>query len=205
MLERLPFSASPAFLMSSDLAPVHGERPAGGPGDARSNAWCHERARRGASDSIAARDRSLAAGIRVALPGRTEVVDVDTKVRAMGAVLVFAAGCGGSGVPLRGQADAIAAVRSAESVGAEGTPQASYHLELANEQLAEADELLVQDRREAAEAALVRAKADAELAIALRREAQARDAAQQSREHVQTLREGQQAAAPDAPVTTEGR
>src|SRR5687768_15768924 len=80
---------------------------------------------------------------------------------------LYGSGCGGAPAPVSDQTDAIAAVRSARELGAEGTPQASYHLALADEQLGEGERLIAQGRMTAAQHALQRAKADAELAMAL--------------------------------------
>lgn len=110
---------------------------------------------------------------------------------ALGIAAAAAAGCGGASPPLRAQAETLAAVRSAEDVGASRSPEASYHLELANEQVAQAEQLIARGRMEDAERTLERAKADAELAIALSREAEARADAEQTREHIRALRAGQ--------------
>ncbi len=62
-----------------------------------------------------------------------------------------------------------ATVRAAEAVGAAEHPRASYHLELAKEQLAVAEPLVDGSNadRKAAAKVLARAEADAELALAL--------------------------------------
>lgn len=101
-------------------------------------------------------------------------------------------GCGGGAVPARAQTDAVAAVRSARELGSENTPSAALELAVADEELSQGTQLIRQGRMDQAERLLVRARADAELAMALRREAQARAEAQESREHIGDLREGQQ-------------
>ncbi len=102
------------------------------------------------------------------------------------AVLVLVSlGCGGAAPPHGAQADAIAAVRTARGLGAEATPQASYHLALADDQLDEANALIRQGRMEAARRVLERAKVDADLAIALQREAEVRLHATSTRDEIE--------------------
>lgn len=62
-----------------------------------------------------------------------------------------------------------AAIRSAEELGAPDTPQASLHLVLAREEMQAAENLHGKGRVEEANSLLLRAEADAELAIALAR------------------------------------
>jgi hypothetical protein len=83
----------------------------------------------------------------------------------------FVAGCGGTfPVPTQQLADTESAERSATELGAASQPNAQLHLQLAHEQLTQA-KLNIQDgNNERATALLVRAKSDAELAIALTRE-----------------------------------
>jgi hypothetical protein len=107
----------------------------------------------------------------------------------LGCALCVCAGCGGAQPPTRSQADAVAAVRSAREVGAEATPQASYHLALADDAVREADTLIRQGRMEQAQMVLDRAKADAELAIALRREDAVRVDADEAHQRIESLRE----------------
>jgi hypothetical protein len=105
--------------------------------------------------------------------------------------LLSATGCGGAALPARDQTDAVAAVRSAREVGAEGTPQASYHLALAEQQVAEGDRLITAGRMADAQRVLVRAKADAELAMALQREAAARAQATETHDQIEDQRDSQ--------------
>lgn len=113
---------------------------------------------------------------------------------ALSGLLVIAglslAGCGGAAPPVRAQSDASAALRAAQEVGAEQTPQAAYHLELAREQIRTADALIERGRMDDASRALMRAKADAELAISLSRESDARRSAEQTRGHIDALERG---------------
>ena len=83
----------------------------------------------------------------------------------------LAVACGGSfPAPTQPMADAESAERSARELGADKEPGAQLHLRLAQEQIAEAKEMVEQGDNERAAQLLVRAKADAELALSLARE-----------------------------------
>ena len=85
--------------------------------------------------------------------------------------LLFALGCGASYPPPTQQmADVQSADRSAIELGAQKNPRAQLHLKLAEEQLALAKTAIDDDDNKGAGSLLARAKADAELAIALTRE-----------------------------------
>ncbi len=103
--------------------------------------------------------------------------------------MVLSAGCGGAGLPVHAQTDAVAAIRSARELGAESTPQASYHLALADEGMVTADAAIRSGQMDTARRLLERAKADAELAMALRREAEVRARAEETHEHIEEQRE----------------
>lgn len=105
--------------------------------------------------------------------------------------LCAGAGCGGAPPPTQSQTDAVAAVRSAEALGAASTPVAAYQLELANGELRQAETLMHDGHNEQARDALECAKADADLAMALRREDEARVAAAHSHEQIDQLRTGE--------------
>lgn len=102
----------------------------------------------------------------------------------------MAVGCGGAARPTQTQSDAVASVRAAEAVGATEHPRASYHLQLANEQVASAEQWMARGDNERARALLERARADADLAVALAREGQTLSEAQAAREHIDALRRG---------------
>lgn len=102
--------------------------------------------------------------------------------------LGIVAGCGGAPPPMHAQTDAVAAVRAAEALESASTPAAAYHLELARGELTEAETLMHQGHNEQAQAVLERAKADAQLAQALRREDQAREQASAAHSHIDQLR-----------------
>lgn len=79
-------------------------------------------------------------------------------------------GCGGGLAPTQRLADAQSAERSARELGASNIPQAQLPLKLAQQQIAAAEKKIADDEYEEAERLLTRAKADAELAVALARE-----------------------------------
>lgn len=83
-------------------------------------------------------------------------------------------------VPTQRMADAESAERSARELGANGQPQAQLHLKLATDQIAQARASIADGDNERAALQLVRAKADAELAVALARELAAKTASQQA-------------------------
>jgi hypothetical protein len=90
------------------------------------------------------------------------------------AALLLALGCAGSYPPPTQQmADVESANRSATELGAQRNPQAQLHLKLAEEQLKQAQVALAHDDNQNATRLLTRAKADAELAVALTRGATA--------------------------------
>src|SRR5690349_11934979 len=90
------------------------------------------------------------------------------------AVALAGSACGGSyPAPTQRMADATGAARSAEELGAARNPQSSLYLKLAREELDQARALLERNENKRADYVLIRAKADAELALALQREATA--------------------------------
>lgn len=94
---------------------------------------------------------------------------------ALTALLVVAcAGCASTAMPANRVGATEAAVRSASEVGARSVPSASLYLRLSEEQLVQARSAMASDDNERADMLLQQAKADAELSIALTREATAR-------------------------------
>ena len=83
---------------------------------------------------------------------------------------------------------ATSAMRSAEVSGAQDLPQASLHLQLAREQLEEAERLNADGEEEMAKSMLTRAAADAELALLLSHEQTEKDAADAALAKVAALR-----------------
>jgi len=72
--------------------------------------------------------------------------------------------------PTQRMADAESAARSAKEVGAAGEPTARLQVRLADEQIADAKALVADGENERADYVLLRARADAELGLALARE-----------------------------------
>jgi len=98
---------------------------------------------------------------------------------ALFTVSLLALGCGASyPMPAQSLADAQSAERSASELGAANQPKAQLYLQLAHEQIAKASAAMKEGNNERADALLMRARADAELAIALTRDQGARTGAQ---------------------------
>jgi hypothetical protein len=76
-------------------------------------------------------------------------------------------GCAGTPAPNAKVASSEAAIRAAQETGSGSVPQAALHLKLAEEQLQSAKALIRDNENKRAEYVLMRAQADAELAIAL--------------------------------------
>jgi len=72
--------------------------------------------------------------------------------------------------PAQRMADAESALRSAREVGADAQPAARLEAKLAEEQIAQAKTLVASGDNKRADFVLMRARADAELALALARE-----------------------------------
>lgn len=87
------------------------------------------------------------------------------------AIPLWLLACGGSfPPPTERLADAQAAERSARELGASRVPEAQLSLKLSQEQIALAQKAMEEKDNERADALLIRAKVDAEVAIALARE-----------------------------------
>ena len=85
-----------------------------------------------------------------------------------------ALGCATFPVPTQRLADEQSAGRSATELGAATQPKAQLHLQLAHEQIVQADAAMKEGDNERADGLLLRAKSDAELAIALTRDQSAK-------------------------------
>jgi hypothetical protein len=81
-----------------------------------------------------------------------------------------------------------AAIRAADEVGAAQVPEASLYLRYAEEELATGKKLVAAGENEQAGMAFRRASADAELALALAREATARNEAKAATGALQSLK-----------------
>jgi hypothetical protein len=108
-------------------------------------------------------------------------------IAALFATAIGAACATAGPVPNDRLAASEASYRGAQEAGADTTPQAKLHLKLAADELAQARQLIAQQKNDEAGRTLDRAKADAELAVGLAREAQARLDAEQALEQVKTL------------------
>lgn len=109
---------------------------------------------------------------------------------------LMALACAGAPQPTERLASAQAAVRAAKEVGADNVPQAQLHTKLAEEQVIQANKLIEDGENERAEMVLRRASADAELAVALAREAESKRQADAAES---TL--GPQPSSPNTPMT----
>ncbi len=97
------------------------------------------------------------------------------------AATMATAGCAASfPTPTQSLADAQSAERSASELGAASQPKAQLHLRLADEQIAQANAAMKNGDNERANGLLLRARSDAELAIALTRDQSAKTGAQQA-------------------------
>jgi hypothetical protein len=85
-------------------------------------------------------------------------------------VFLFGAACASSDTTPNEKAESSsAAIRAAEEVGATHSPDAQLHLQLAKEQFEHASKLTDSGDKDRADRLLLRAQADAELALALAR------------------------------------
>ena len=96
--------------------------------------------------------------------------------------------CGSYPAPNDKMAQTVAAARSADELGARKNAQAELHLKLAQEQLADAKRLMTEGENKRAELVLLRANADAELAVMLAREATMRAEATKAQDDLRALR-----------------
>lgn len=101
--------------------------------------------------------------------------------------IALTAACGGSEVPSKQLAESQAAVRAASEVGAEQNPQAALHLKMARDQISKAQALSREGEYDAAKQLLQQAEVDAELALTLTRERQARSDEEQAEQQLESL------------------
>lgn len=92
------------------------------------------------------------------------------------AFALVALGCGGAPRPTDSLAAAESSVRAAKELNAQRDPKAELHLRLAEEEAAHARKLIEDGDNEEAARVLARSHSDAELAIALSKEAAAEQA-----------------------------
>lgn len=122
-----------------------------------------------------------------------------TRSIVVGAVLVTGAlgvGCGAASLP----ADRVAApresIRAAEELGADKVPRASLHLKLARDQIATADAFLKDGDEARASWILLRAEADAELAVAYAKEDKTKAEAREAQAKIRELQDRTQSNQP---------
>jgi hypothetical protein len=106
-------------------------------------------------------------------------------------VSVAATACGGAPVPQDQMTASQAAIRAAEVGGQSGDPQAALLVKRAKDQVAEAKKLIEDGDNHRAEMVLIRAEADAELALALAQELATRNEANAAQQQVDDLRRRQ--------------
>ena len=107
------------------------------------------------------------------------------------AVVATAIVAGCANAPLRTEAS-TSGIRAAEEVGAAKVPQASLHLQLAKEELELAKGLAAKGEKEQAASMLLRAEADAELAVVLSHGDAEKSEAMAAVERVRQLRKDNQ-------------
>ena len=123
----------------------------------------------------------------------------DVNMGVMAGSLLFAAviaGCASGPTFHQSSEASTSAIRAAEEVGAPNVPRASLYLQLAKEELEAAKKLADKGEKEQAVSLLLRAEADAELAVALSHEQTEKTEAAQAIEKARQLRQ-------DNPVTIE--
>ncbi|MDI6797844.1 MAG: DUF4398 domain-containing protein [Desulfatibacillaceae bacterium] len=101
-------------------------------------------------------------------------------------ITAVAAGC--ASTPIRTEAS-TSGISAAEALGSADVPKASLHVQLAKEELEKARVLAANGKNEQAQSMLLRAEADAELAIALSHEDAEKADARAAVEKVRQLRQ----------------
>jgi hypothetical protein len=104
-------------------------------------------------------------------------------------IFLFGASCASSNTATPAADSSSAAIRAAEEVGATHTPDAALYLQLAKEQFEHARLLTDKKDKEQADRLLLRAQADAELALALARSDSEKNEAQGAINKVKNLKE----------------
>lgn len=105
-----------------------------------------------------------------------------------GAFALNSAGCASSPPPTARYASSEAAIRAAQELNADATPAAQLHLKLARDQFGQAKRLMADGKNDRAEYLLMRAEADADVAIAVAKESQVRKRASEAIEEVRKAR-----------------
>jgi hypothetical protein len=97
-------------------------------------------------------------------------------------------GCVTTSVPTQQVASSQAAIRAAEETGAPAVPEANMHLKLAQDEYATARRLMEDGDNERAAYTLLRAESDAEAAVALARQANAKVEADRITDRIEALK-----------------
>jgi len=104
------------------------------------------------------------------------------RITAILTIALASSACASFSAPTDTMANALSSVRGAEELGAKQVPQAALELQLANDQVAEAERLMRDGDNEEAHYMALRAIQDAELAIALVREDRAQAQAKSAKQ-----------------------
>lgn len=105
--------------------------------------------------------------------------------------VLFLVACGSSIPPPNDRlASAEAASRSARELGADREPKAALHLRLASEQMDQAKKLMQDGENKRADLVLQRANSDAELAVMLAKENNAKVEAEKAQEKIRNIKAG---------------
>jgi hypothetical protein len=107
-----------------------------------------------------------------------------SRILAFGAVL---AACSSSHPLPANYVPTQAAISAADAVGAKNQPRAALHLKMARDQVAQAQALSARGKDHEAALMLDRARTDAEMALMLTRETEARSEVTEARREVQGL------------------
>lgn len=109
------------------------------------------------------------------------------KIRSLGMILAFSAAglaCASAQKPTEELSQSEGALRSAQELGAGQIPAAALEVKLAQEELDKARELMKDDKNDLARQSLLRSRADAELALAMTKQGQARTAEQRAQDEL---------------------
>ncbi|HTP29134.1 MAG TPA: DUF4398 domain-containing protein [Anaeromyxobacteraceae bacterium] len=106
-----------------------------------------------------------------------------------GAAVASLLGCAGTPKPVDQLADSQAALRSAQELGARQVPSAALELQRAEDNMKQAQDLMAKNDNEKARWQFERAKADADLSIAMVRRQQAQDDAAKAQEQLKAVQQ----------------
>ena len=106
-------------------------------------------------------------------------------------VAIFTTACGGAAIPQEQLTSSQAAISAAEVGGEQGDPQAALLLKKAKDQVEEAKKLIANGDNHRAQMVLLRAEADAQLALAIGQELASRNEAETAEKQVADLKRRQ--------------